>query len=192
MACVTLSDSLASRSMGRNADAFSLLLPVSMHLTYHDDPRAKRCRRLAAMESLSASATLRWNGFHGSIEGGSGALSVATATQTELGGPGGESNPEELFSAALANCFTSTLTGMARARGIPLGEIETSVSTQLRWGDGSSHHLSEAALHTRVETPAPIEQVRALIDEAQAHCPVCQAIADRVTLSVSADVVAAG
>jgi hypothetical protein len=33
--------------------------------------------------------------------------------------------------------------------------------------------------------------VRALIDEAQTHCPVCQAIADRVSLSVSADVVAA-
>jgi lipoyl-dependent peroxiredoxin len=142
------------------------------------------------MESLKASATLRWKGYHGSIEGGSGALSVATATQSELGGPGGESNPEELFSAALANCFTSTLTGMARARGIAIGEIETSVSTQLRWGEGTSHHLSKAELHTRVESPAPAEQVQALIDEAQAHCPVCQAIADSVSLSVSADVVA--
>ena len=67
-------------------------------------------------DSLNASATLRWRGFLGEIEGGSGALSVATATQSELGGPGGKSNPEELFSAALANCFTSTLTSMARAR----------------------------------------------------------------------------
>ena len=65
------------------------------------------------MDSLKASASLTWQGFHGTIQGGSGALSVATATQSELGGPGGESNPEELFSAALANCFTSTLTGMA-------------------------------------------------------------------------------
>ena len=71
------------------------------------------------VDSLDASATLRWNGFRGRIEGGSGALSVATATQSELGGPGGASNPEELFSAALANCFTSTLTSMARARGDP-------------------------------------------------------------------------
>src|SRR3954468_4168768 len=96
IAWVTLSDSRASRSMGRNAVAFSLLLPGSMPLTYHDDPQIKRSHRLATMESLNASATLRWNGYHGSIEGGSGALSVATATQTELGGPGGESNPEEL------------------------------------------------------------------------------------------------
>src|SRR4051812_22344171 len=143
------------------------------------------------MGSLDASATLRWNGYLGQIEGDSGSLSVATATQAELGGPGGKSNPEELFSAALANCFTSTLTGMARARGIPIGEIETSVSTQLSWGDGSNHHLSNAELRTRVTSPAPPEQVRSLIDEAQAHCPVCQAIADRVSLTVSADVVTA-
>jgi osmotically inducible protein OsmC len=141
------------------------------------------------MGSLDASATVRWEGYHGQIEGGSGALSVATATQSELGGPGGESNPEELFSAALANCFTSTLTGMARARAIPLGAIETSVSTRLEWGEGSSHHLSEAELRTRVASTAPADQVRSLIDEAQAHCPVCQAIAGRVDLRVSADVV---
>src|SRR5437762_10870439 len=107
------------------------------------------------MDSLDASATLRWSGFHGRIEGTSGALSVATATQAELGGPGGESNPEELFSAALANCFTSTLTSMARTRGIELGDIETSVTTQLAWGEGTAHHLARADMRTRIASPAP-------------------------------------
>jgi len=140
------------------------------------------------MDSLNASASLTWEGYHGSIEGGSGALSVATATQAELGGPGGQSNPEELFSAALANCFTSTLTGMARARGIPLGRIDTSVTTRLSWGDGSGHHLSGAELHTRVESGADEADVRKLIADAEAHCPVCQAIQGRVALHVTADV----
>ncbi len=144
------------------------------------------------MGSLDASATLRWSGFLGQIEGGSGALSVATATQSELGGPGGASNPEELLSAALANCFTSTLTGMARVREIPLGGIETHVAMRLAWGDGSSHHLSDAELHTRVESPAPAADVRALIADAGAHCPICQAIAGRVALRLSADVVTTG
>ena len=142
------------------------------------------------MESLDATATLRWNGFHGRIEGTSGALEVATATQAELGGPGGQSNPEELFSAALANCFTSTLTGLARARGVELGEIETTVSTRLAWGDGFQHHLSEATLHTSVSSPAPETEVRELIADAEAHCPVCQAISGRVALRVTADVAA--
>jgi lipoyl-dependent peroxiredoxin len=141
-------------------------------------------------DSLTASATLRWKGYLGEIEGSSGALTVATATQSELGGPGGKSNPEELFSAALANCFTSTLTSMARAREIPLGEIETRVSTRLAWGGGEEHHLSDAELHTRVESPAPEADVRALIADAEAHCPVCQAISGGMALRVTADVVA--
>jgi lipoyl-dependent peroxiredoxin len=141
------------------------------------------------MDSLRATATLRWNGYRGHIDGGSGALSVDTASQAELGGPGGESNPEELFSAALANCFTSTLTSMARARGIPLGDIETAVTTTLSWGEGAEHHLSRADLRARVESPAPAADVSALLADAQAHCPVCQAVAGRLDLRVSTEVV---
>jgi lipoyl-dependent peroxiredoxin len=141
------------------------------------------------MESLSATATLRWEGLRGRIEGGSGSLSVATATQSELGGPGGESNPEELFSAALANCFTSTLTGMARARGLDLAEIETTVSAKLAWDDGTHHHLSDATLHAVIATPAREDDVRKLVDDAGRHCPVCQAISGSVALHVTADVI---
>jgi lipoyl-dependent peroxiredoxin len=141
------------------------------------------------MESLQATATLRWEGLRGRVEGGSGALSVATATQQELGGPGGESNPEELFSAALANCFTSTLTGLARERGIAVAEIETTVSTRLAWGDGAGHHLSDAHLHAVIASPAAASDVRALVEEAGRHCPVCQAVSPRVKLDVTADVI---
>lgn len=142
------------------------------------------------MESLSASATVRWEGYHGTIEGSSGALLVQTATQSELGGPGGASNPEELFSAALANCFTSTLTSMARKRDVPLGPIETSVATRLSWGEGSEHHLSQAQLRTRVRSSAAEADVRALIDAAFAHCPVCQAVGSHMRLQLEAEVIA--
>ena len=141
------------------------------------------------MDSLDASATLRWNGYHGHVEGASNALAVATATQTELGGPGGASNPEELFSAALANCFTSTLTGLARTRGIPLGDIETAVTTRLSWAEGNRHHVSRADLRTRVASPAPSDEVHALIHEAEQHCPVCQLLAGKAPLHVTAEVV---
>ena len=190
IAWVTLSDSRGSRSTALKAGR-SLSCALSIGLTYHGDhvPIDHRLH-LPAMDSLNASATLRWEGYHGTIEGGSGALSVSTATQSELGGPGGASNPEELFSAALANCFTSTLTSMARKREVPLGPIETSVSTRLSWGDGSEHHLSRAQLRTRVASSAPEGEVRALIDEAFAHCPVCQAVGGHMQLELEADVTA--
>ena len=59
----------------------------------------------------------------------------------------------------------------------------------LSWGDGAHHHLSQARLQTRVESPAAEADVRKLIADAEAECPVCQAISGRVALEVSADVV---
>jgi uncharacterized OsmC-like protein len=120
------------------------------------------------VDSLDASATLRWNGFRGRIEGASTALSVATATQSELG---------------------STLTSMARARNISLGAIETSVTTRLSWGDGTSHHLTRADMTTRVESSAPEETMLELIEDAERHCPVCQLLAGKPELHVLAEVV---
>jgi osmotically inducible protein OsmC len=141
------------------------------------------------VESLQGTATLRWEGLRGRVEGGSGALSVATATQAELGGPGGESNPEELFSAALANCFTSTLTGLARARGVELAEIETTVAARLTWDEHTDHHLSDASLYAVITTPAAEADVRRLVADAERHSPVCLAIAGSVALHVTADVI---
>ena len=114
---------------------------------------------------------------------------MATATQEELGGPGGESNPEELFAAALANCFTSTLTGMARARRSRWARSRRPSRPPSPGATGTHHHLSDATLHTRVASSAPEEQIRGLIAEAEAECPVCQAISGRVALHVTADVV---
>jgi len=71
----------------------------------------------------------------------------------------------------------------------PLGPIETRVATRLAWGGGEGHHLSEAELHTRVASPAPEADVRALIADAEAECPVCQAISGSMALRVTADVV---
>jgi osmotically inducible protein OsmC len=50
-------------------------------------------------------ATVDWQGFGGRVESASGMLARATATQEELGGPGGATSPEELFAAAHANCW---------------------------------------------------------------------------------------
>src|SRR5436190_9722223 len=98
------------------------------------------------MGHLEASASVRWTGWEGTITGGSGALTAPTATQAELGGPGTGTNPEELLAAAHANCFTSTLTALGRARGVALEEIQTSATTRLEWGDGRDHELAGSRL----------------------------------------------
>jgi organic hydroperoxide reductase OsmC/OhrA len=82
---------------------------------------------------IDAEATVSWAGWSGQVNGGSGVLRVPTATQVELGGPGEGTNPEELLAAALANCYTSTITAHARARKLKLVHIETKARTRLAW-----------------------------------------------------------
>jgi organic hydroperoxide reductase OsmC/OhrA len=121
------------------------------------------------------------------VSGESGKLKAQTATQVELGGPGQATNPEELLAAALANCYTSTITAHARARKIDLASIETRARTRLAWDEKTPHHIAEGALSVTIRAAAPEESLRDLAEEARRHCPICNALGAtaKVTLSVS-------
>jgi Ohr subfamily peroxiredoxin len=139
------------------------------------------------MARYDARATVDWEGFGGRVASASGMLAADTAAQVELGGPGGATNPEELFAAAHANCFTSTITSMARARGIELAHVETEAHVRLEWSEGAGdHRLVASDLAVRLTSPAGEAELQALVDDATAHCPVCQAIRGNVAMQVSA------
>ena len=139
------------------------------------------------MGRYDARATVDWKGFGGSVASATGWLATATAAQVELGGPGGATNPEELFAAAHANCFTSTITGMARARGIDLAHVVTEAHVTLEWSEGAGdHRLAASDLRVRLTSPAGEDDLRALVDDATEHCPVCRAIRGNVAMHVTA------
>ena len=138
------------------------------------------------MGRYDASATVDWRGFGGTVASASGQLATATAAQVELGGPGGATNPEELFAAAHANCFTSTITSMARSRGIELAHVVTAARVRLEWSDGAGdHRLAASDLDVRLTSAAGEGELRALVGDATEHCPVCQAIRGNVAMTVT-------
>jgi organic hydroperoxide reductase OsmC/OhrA len=121
------------------------------------------------------------------VTGESGLLNARTAIQVELGGPGGGTNPEELLAAALANCYTSTLTSLARSRDIDLTSIETRAQTRLAWDESTPHHIARGDLTVRIVSPLPEERILALANDAREHCPICNVLeaGAEVTLSVT-------
>lgn len=139
------------------------------------------------MGRYEARATVDWQGFGGTVESASGMLATATAAQVELGGPGGATNPEELFAAAHANCFTSTITSMARSRGVELAHVLTEAQVRLEWSDDAGdHRLAASDLSVRLTSSAAESDLRTLVDDATEHCPVCQAISGNVAMQVTA------
>src|SRR3954464_13789660 len=115
---------------------------------------------------IDAEATISWSGWGGTVEGGSGRLHAQTATQVELGGPGAATNPEELLAAALANCYTSTITSLARSRNIPLTPLQTTANTRLAWDAKKPHHIAAGALTVSLVTPEDEAVARQLADDA--------------------------
>jgi osmotically inducible protein OsmC len=137
---------------------------------------------------IDAEATVSWSGWGGEVKGASGKLNAATATQVELGGPGAATNPEELLAAALANCYTSTITSLARSRNIPLTRLETKAKTRLAWDAKKPHHIAAGALTVSLVTPEDEAVARQLADDARRHCPICNALGATAEISLAVTV----
>ena len=64
----------------------------------------------------TASATATGEGRNGHSRSSDGIVDVDLATPVEMGGPGGATNPEQLFAAGYAACFLSALKLIARRK----------------------------------------------------------------------------
>jgi osmotically inducible protein OsmC len=62
----------------------------------------------------TAEATATGDGRNGKVRSSDGLIDTSLATPTEMGGPGGATNPEQLFASGYAACFHSALRVVAR------------------------------------------------------------------------------
>ena len=67
-----------------------------------------------------------------------GLLDVDLAVPKEMGGPGGATNPEQLFAVGYAACFQSALMGVARGRNLEVADstITARVDPRMSVGTG--------------------------------------------------------
>lgn len=71
----------------------------------------------------TASATATGDGRNGHSRTADGLIDVDLAIPTEMGGPGGATNPEELFATGYAACFLSALKASAKLHGLTLTDV---------------------------------------------------------------------
>lgn len=73
----------------------------------------------------TAHVTSSGNGRNGHVRSSDGVLDADVRSPEELGGPGGATNPEQLFAAGYAACFHSALRRVAKEKGLPLTDDAT-------------------------------------------------------------------
>ncbi|MCP2262777.1 organic hydroperoxide resistance protein [Promicromonospora thailandica] len=115
-----------------------------------------------------------------------GVLDIKLAVPTEMGGPGGGTNPEQLFAAGWASCFHSALKGVAAAQKIKISDSAVIAEVGIHPTEGGAYGLS-AALHVEL---AGVDQETAdsLVAAAHQVCPYSNATRGNIDVTVDATI----
>lgn len=99
-----------------------------------------------------------------------GELDLALRLPTELGGPGGGTNPEQLFAAGFAACFHGALSLLAAREHVEIPDAE--VTAQVTFGRDPMDGLFTLAATVRISLPGVERRVAAtLVRNTERLCP---------------------
>jgi Ohr subfamily peroxiredoxin len=134
---------------------------------------------MSALYTAQAHVT---GGRAGHGETSDGLLKVDLAMPKELGGPGGATNPEQLFAIGYAACFESAIRFVARKQKLALADASvTSTVNLLPNGEGFKLGVALAAETKGLDQAA----AEALVSEAHKICPYSNAIRGNVDVALS-------
>jgi lipoyl-dependent peroxiredoxin len=126
------------------------------------------------MELLyTAEATATGGRRNGRARSADGELDLRIAPPKEVGGPGGATNPEQLFAAGYAACFDNSLTLIARWEKLPVETTSVTALVGLGKLDNGGFGL-DAELRVTV-TGVSRDQAEDLVAKAHRLCPYSRA-----------------
>jgi osmotically inducible protein OsmC len=93
-------------------------------------------------------------------------------------------NPEELIAGAHAGCFTMALSFALAREGVTDGRLETTAKVTIEQED-DGFRITQSDLELSADVPSVEEgRLRALAEDAKAHCPVSRLLNADITLNV--------
>ena len=121
-------------------------------------------------------------GRDGHVRSSDGILDVDVRTPQELGGPGGATNPEQLFAAGYSACFQSALLLVGRRQKVDTGESSVTARVSLGTMNGGAFNVA-VALEVHIPGVEP-EQAQQLVEAAHAVCPYSNATRGNVDVDL--------
>ncbi|HET9611686.1 MAG TPA: organic hydroperoxide resistance protein [Acidimicrobiales bacterium] len=123
------------------------------------------------------------DGRNGHVRTDDGRLDVEVRVPEELGGPGGATNPEQLFAAGYAACFHSALKFAALGDRLDIGDSEVSASVGIGVLPSGGFGLTvELDVHLPSLEPSV---ARAVIERAHATCPYSNATRGNIDVTLT-------
>lgn len=116
-----------------------------------------------------------------------GLLDVTLAIPKSMGGPGGATNPEQLFAAGWSSCFHSALKLVASQRKMRLVDSTVSAEISLAKTDGDGLGLT-AVLHVHIGGGVDLATAESLTAAAHEVCPYSVATRGNVPVTLTTTV----
>jgi lipoyl-dependent peroxiredoxin len=115
-----------------------------------------------------------------------GALDVQLRIPEQMGGPGGGTNPEQLFAVGYAACFEGALGVVARRAKVEAGDaaIDSEVSLS---PDGQGGFLLSVGLDVTLPSVADVPAAVELVRAAHQVCPYSNATRGNIEVTLTAN-----
>src|SRR5689334_8187349 len=134
-------------------------------------------------EVYRTTAVSTGDGRNGHSRTTDGVIDVDLATPKEQGGPGGATNPEQLFAAGYAACFQSALGVVGRRQGTDTSSSTVEADVTIGTIPGGGYGLA-VALRVSIPGVEP-EIVRALAEAAHQVCPYSNATRGNIDVTIT-------
>jgi osmotically inducible protein OsmC len=136
--------------------------------------------------NYTTEATSTGGGRDGHVRSDDGFIDQDLTMPPELGGPGGATNPEQLFAAAYAACFHGALRLAARtAKTTVPDDTQVTATIQLAPDDVSFHVAADITAHLPGLDQAAADE---LVEAAHQVCPYSKATRGNVEVTLTATV----
>jgi osmotically inducible protein OsmC len=138
----------------------------------------------ALVKPLYTAEATAIGGRDGHVHSSDGLLDIDLRPPVEMGGPGGATNPEELFAAGFAACFQSALAVVARRSKVSVDGSTVTAKVTIGTIGGGGFGLAVAL---EVHIPGVAEEtVQTLIEGAHAVCPYSNATRGNIEVVLAA------
>ena len=143
------------------------------------------------MATFSRNVTVNWEGSimegKGTAKAGSGAFNLPVSFPSRIGESGGNTSPEELIAAAHASCYAMALNATIGRKGGSITKTDVTATVSADKGDaGITITTSKLSVVAHGLTGIPKEQFAEVAKEAEAKCPVSNALRGSLKIELEA------
>lgn len=140
--------------------------------------------------------TVEWTGGrdgHGQLTPAASGKTLPINVPPEFQGPGGETNPEELLTSAIAGCYSITFGIVANNQKLPVTHLRTVATGEVEQNGAAFKYRRitiRPEIHVASDTPDDVvAKVESFAHKADAYCIVTNAVRGTVEVVLEPSVI---